>query len=124
MFTHCIYVLRYFPVLHSPIGLRGPHNADSFHSSAIDEDGKDRPTVLSEMRPFCPLEGRVRSQTSLFEILGGRSGTGTGFSPITLPFHQRAMLSIYLHVAVTKTNGRSLGTSQKAKFFRKSEAVG
>jgi len=63
-------------------------------------------------------ETQVRS-----EIFCGQSNTGSVFSLI---FWFIPMLHPYLHlnIAVTRTNGRSLGTSHKAMLYRQSGSVG
>jgi len=46
------------------------------------------------------------------------------FSPVTV-FPSMLHTHLHLHVALTRrTNGRSLGTFQKAKLFRKSRGIG
>jgi hypothetical protein len=46
------------------------------------------------------------------------------FSPVTI-FPSMLHTHLHLHVALTRrTNGRSLGTFQKAKLFRKSRGIG
>jgi hypothetical protein len=77
------------------------------------------------LRPLT-AEARVQFQVSRFEICGRQSATGTGFYPSTSVFSgniSQPMLHthLYLHVAVTgKTNGRGLGTFQKAMLFQNS----
>jgi len=74
-------------------------------------------------------EARVRSQYSPYEICGRQSDTRRGCSPsISVPpvsiIPPILHTYLHLHAAVTRmTNGRSLGTLQKAMKFRKSDSI-
>ena len=129
MFAHRIYVFRCFPVLHSPIGLPGLYNVDSFQSSAVDEDRKERRCLVRDAPSLSPRRPGFDTRPVHLKFLVDIVALGHGFFrllhfPPAVPFHQCPIFILHLHVAVTRTNGRSLGTSQKAKSFRKSEAVG
>ena len=78
-------------------------------------------TIQVNFRHRC-AEARVRSQAGPSKICCVQSGTGTGFSPVTSasPFSTiPPMLHTHLHLraALTRTNGQSLGTFQKAKLL-------
>ena len=74
--------------------------------------------------------GSITCQSS--EICGAQCGTGTGSPPrvgllpvspvITIPSLLRTYF--HLHVALTRTNGRNLGTYPKALLFPKSMSIG
>jgi hypothetical protein len=72
----------------------------------------------------------VWCQVSRREICEGQSIKKTGYSPSTsvspvIIFPSMLHTHLHLHVALTRrTNGRSLGTFQKAKLFRKSRLIG
>jgi hypothetical protein len=82
-------------------------------------------------RPFS-AEARVRTQVSPDEIYSGESATGTDFSPGTslFPCQYRPnstntpSSSSYTCCSSRRTNGRGLGTFQKATLFRKSGSAG
>jgi hypothetical protein len=73
-------------------------------------------------------EARIRSEISRCEICDGQSvhwgrfsSEYFGFSlPVISPI---SLLSLHLHVALTRTKGRSLGTFQKVIPFRKSRSI-
>ena len=60
------------------------------------------------------MKARVCSLLSPREFGGGQSGTGTGFSPSTSGFPRQHHIYFHLHIAPTRTNGRSLGQSDSS----------
>lgn len=81
-------------------------------------------------RPYTAETG-IRSQVSACQIGGGQSGIGRGLCPSTSvpPSQYRCTIGAYapshLNVALSgRTNGRSLGTFNKAVLFRKSRSIG
>ena len=77
-------------------------------------------TIQVTLMAECPL----RSPANPCEICGGHSGTGTGFSPSTSVFpFPSALLHTrrHLYVLTRRSNGRNLGTFQKAIPFRRNK---
>jgi hypothetical protein len=80
-----------------------------------------RATSLSVIYRTVNVEVLIRSKVSKDEVCGDKRGTGTGLSasssvfplgiiPLILHSH------LHIHIALTRrTNGQSLGTSQKTK---------
>ena len=65
---------------------------------------------------------RVRSRTSAGEICDVQGCTGTGFSPaLGFPYQYKPTT---LHVALKRTNRRSVGPFHRAVFLRQSESIG
>ena len=75
--------------------------------------------VMAQVVSRRPLtaEVRFRSQVSLYEICGGKSGTGKGFSPSISLASIPPMLHTHLHLNIAfawRTNGRGPGNLSKS----------